>query len=776
MKPECPCPSTAELEQLIAECDAHDEDSTIVRHIGACTHCQQQLEKLAVCESRVCELVAHIDEQHPESESAFWPAMQSMRNFSEGQGDARPGRVTRDGPAFHATGVELGILDDSDPSAATYVPQSGPPEKPSVALDFLEPSPDPAYLGRLGHFDIARLIGRGGMGMVLEAYDSHLQRTVAVKVLDPKLANDDVSRQRFCREARAAASISHDHVVTVYQVERSHDGTLPYLVMQLIRGETLEAKLVRDGKLPVLEILRIGLQMSAGLAAAHAQGVIHRDIKPGNILIDETTGRVKLTDFGLARCIEDLGLTKTGYVAGTPLYMSPEQATGEKVDERSDLFSLGAVLYEMSTGRPPFKGNTPFAVLKQITGGAARPVREINADIPPWLATLIQKLLAKRADERPISAEVVAEEFAEHLAEFEPVSPVQIPAVRTSGACETVMRQHRRHRIQSLVAGLLVGATLMLAVAFPFLSGGKSDTTGPTGPEAIAVLTGNAGPVWSIDFTPDGRRLAMAIDDGTVKMWDIASQRLESTIIAHEGPVWATAISTDGQQMATGHDDGSVHVWDLASEEQVHTFHVDGPVRTIAFAPQLHQAAVGTRTGKLEIRNTDTGERVTALDGHKGIIVHVAYSHDGTLLGSVGGDKTARVWTVANGRERLQLEGHDGGIYAIAFSADDRLLATGGWDKKVHVWEVASGKPLGELVGHTSDVWAVAFAPKGNVLASVGEDHNVRLWDTATMQPLPTRVGHTGTLYAAKFNAAGQLATAGRDGTARVWEISEAAP
>lgn len=770
------CPTTAELQRLLLDHDAVGDDSAIVRHLGECTHCQQQLEQLADCDSSVCHLVAHIDRNHPDAQSAFWPAIQSVRDlasFEEDSAEAPPH------PAFHATGLEQGILDSdpgapSDPGHPTFVPRSGPPSPPQAGLSFLESSPDPAYLGRLGHFDVARLIGRGGMGMVLEAFDTHLQRTVAVKVLDPQLANDGVSRQRFCREARAAAAISHDHVVTVFQVEKSTDGKLPYLVMQLIRGETLEAKLQREGRLSLPETLRIGLQTAAGLAAAHAQGVIHRDVKPGNILIDESTGRVKLTDFGLARCVEDLGLTRTGYAAGTPLYMSPEQATGQKVDERSDLFSLGAVLYEMCAGSLPFRGNTPFAVLKQITDNAARPVRELNADVPAWLSALIQQLLSKRADERPISAEVVAEEFAKHLAEFGPVSPVQIPAVRTSGACETVKRQHRRHRFQSLMLGLLIGAVVMLLVAIPFLGSRESQETGPVGPEAVGVLTGNAGPVWSIDFTPDGRRLAMAIDDGTVKLWDVGTQRLESTITAHEGPVWATAIAADGTQMVTGHDDGSVHVWDLATEEQLRTFQVDGPVRTLAFAPASHHVGVGTRTGVLEIWDADTGEKMMAFDGHKGIVMHVVFSHDGALLASVGGDKTARIWTVASGRERLQLEGHNGGIYAVDFSADDRLIATGGWDRAVRLWDVASGKPLGTLEGHTSDVWSVAFAPYGNVLASVGEDREVRLWDAATQQPLPTRIGHTGTLYTAEFSSSGQLATAGRDGTARVWIVTEA--
>jgi WD40 repeat protein len=237
--------------------------------------------------------------------------------------------------------------------------------------------------------------------------------------------------------------------------------------------------------------------------------------------------------------------------------------------------------------------------------------------------------------------------------------------------------------------------------------------------------------------------------------------------------VWATAISSDGAQMVTGHDDGSVHGWDLATEAKLRTIKIDGPVRTTAFAPGRHDVAVGTRTGVLGIWNTDNGESVIKFDGHKGIIMRVAFSHDGTLLASVGGDKTARLWTVATGRERLQLEGHNGGIYGVSFSADDRLIATGGWDKVVRVWDVAAGKPLGALEGHTSDIWAVAFAPKGNLLASVGEDRDVRLWDAKTLQPLPRLVGHTGMLCTLAFNESGKLATAGRDGTARIWNVQE---
>ncbi|HVJ66716.1 MAG TPA: serine/threonine-protein kinase, partial [Caulifigura sp.] len=367
MKTKCQCPESEILEKLLTESSEDPAATDIVEHVGECSGCQERLESMADSQSRIIELVAHIDRNVPSRESAYWPALQAVKQ-----------------------------LDDAAVEQ-TFVPGTTPgPKKPTESIDFLEPSEDPAYIGRLGHFDVARLIGRGGMGFVFEGHDRYLHRTVALKVLDPQLANDDVSKQRFCREARSAAAITHDHVVPVYQVEKMADGKLPFLVMQLVQGETLERKLARDGKLSLVEILRIGLQTSAALAAAHSQGVIHRDLKPSNILIDSSSGRAKLTDFGLARCIEDLSLTRTGFVAGTPLYMSPEQAMGEALDERSDLFSLGAVLYEMSTGRPPFRGSTPLAVLKQITDRPASPARSLNPELPAWLNDLIQQLLAKR--------------------------------------------------------------------------------------------------------------------------------------------------------------------------------------------------------------------------------------------------------------------------------------------------------------------------------------------------------------------------------------------
>jgi serine/threonine-protein kinase len=211
---------------------------------------------------------------------------------------------------------------------------------------------------------VLEVLGRGGMGVVFRAFDDKLQRVVAIKVLAGHLASNGSARKRFVREARAAAAVTHANVIAIYAVEDA--GPLPYLVMQCIDGRTLQEKLDRSGPLGLKQILRIGLQIAEGLAAAHRQGLIHRDIKPANILLENCIERVKITDFGLARAVDDASLSQSSLIAGTPLYMSPEQARGEPLDYRSDLFSLGSVLYLMCAGHPPFRAASPMAVLKRV--------------------------------------------------------------------------------------------------------------------------------------------------------------------------------------------------------------------------------------------------------------------------------------------------------------------------------------------------------------------------------------------------------------------------
>jgi serine/threonine-protein kinase len=286
-----------------------------------------------------------------------------------------------------------------------------------IALDFLEPSARPGSLGCLGPYHVSEVLGNGGFGIVLKAFDPALNRSVAIKVLAPQLAASAAARIRFAREAKAAAAVVHENVVAIHAVD-SWNG-YPYLVMPCVAGRSLQERVDRDGPLAVKEVLRVGRQTALGLAAAHDQGLVHRDIKPSNILLENGVERVKLSDFGLARAVDDASQTQSGVIAGTPQYMSPEQARGESVDHRSDLFSLGGVMYFMCTGHPPFRADSTPAVLRRVCDDRQRPLREVNSEVPNWLADIVDQLLANKADVRFSSATEVADVLKHHLAELQ---------------------------------------------------------------------------------------------------------------------------------------------------------------------------------------------------------------------------------------------------------------------------------------------------------------------------------------------------------------------
>lgn len=307
----------------------------------------------------------------------------------------------------------------------------------TMAKALLSPPSHPEMLGRLGRYEVERLIGSGGMGVVFKGFDTDLNRPVAIKVLAPYLAGSGSARQRFAREARAAAAVVHDHVVPIYNVETERE--TPFLVMKYIAGDSLQVRIDKEGPLEVTEILRIGTQVAAGLAAAHEQGLVHRDIKPLNILLEQGLERALITDFGLARAADDASLTHTGFQAGTPQYMSPEQVSGSTVDCRSDLFSLGSVIYTMCTGRPPFRAENSFGVMKRIAEESPRSIREINPRIPEWLECIVNKLLAKSPQFRLGTAEEASDLLTQCLAHLQDPAGSALP--RT---VETWVKEQRK--------------------------------------------------------------------------------------------------------------------------------------------------------------------------------------------------------------------------------------------------------------------------------------------------------------------------------------------
>ncbi|MCR9117824.1 MAG: serine/threonine protein kinase [bacterium] len=274
------------------------------------------------------------------------------------------------------------------------VPRKGDVE---IDLSFLEPTTASDSLGKLHHYEIREMIGHGGCGVVLRALDTKLERMVAIKVMFPELAATSPARKRFIRETQATAAIRHANVVTICTVEEK---PIPFLVMEFIDGETLQQRINRTGPIDAVEVLQIGYEIACGLTAAHQSGLIHRDIKPANILVENGSNQLKITDFGLARSVDDASITQSGMIAGTSLYMSPEQAQALDIDARSDLFSLGSVLYVLGSGRPPFRAGSTLAVMRRVVEDQPRPLQSIIPEFPTWLATIIAKLHAKDPADR----------------------------------------------------------------------------------------------------------------------------------------------------------------------------------------------------------------------------------------------------------------------------------------------------------------------------------------------------------------------------------------
>jgi len=367
-------------------------------------------------------------------------------------GESTPGQATpfASGPTRPDGGVTLG---------ETWPMPGPPPEEQddySTDLRFLPPSDNPAALGQIGEYEVLSVLGRGGMGLVLKAFDLTLHRTVAIKVLSPQLATSPKALRRFTREARAAGGINHPNVVTIHAVVKEQTER-PYLVMEYVRGRTLRERVRASPPLDMLSILRISAQIAAGLAAAHRQGVVHRDIKPTNIMLEDGIERVKITDFGLARVTEDVSeLTSLEHAVGTPAYMSPEQVRGQSVDPRSDLFGLGCVMYAMATGRSPFHGGHPVEVAHKILEHVPRRLDELNPSIPKPVADLVARLLEKDPNDRFQSADEVQgllQQQVVALAQSQSQPTLKIPVEGRKG---------RRGRPR--VIGSLVGALLALAV------------------------------------------------------------------------------------------------------------------------------------------------------------------------------------------------------------------------------------------------------------------------------------------------------------------------
>lgn len=400
----------SELLQRFLNADLSDEEqSACERHLELCDVCREQLQAAA-------------------AEETWWEDASDFLRDDEFEAN----RATDESCKLTLIGR------GSNGAKGERTSSDGIPANVRQIIAWLDPTDDPAMLGRIAGYEIAGVIGVGGMGVVLKGFDRSLNRFVAIKILAPHLATSGAARKRFAREAQAAAAVVHNNVVAIHGVDESN--AMPYLVMPYLRGTSLQRRIDEHGALSVSEILRLGMQTARGLAAAHDQGLVHRDVKPANILLDGTTERVMLTDFGLARAADDASLTQSGVIAGTPHFMSPEQAEGASIDYRSDLFSLGSVLYAMCTGRPPFRADTSWGILRKVTDSRPHAIRDVNPDIPLWLCKITERLLEKDPAQRFHTADELAEILEQCLAHVQQPDECKLPECLTKTADLTFLQ------------------------------------------------------------------------------------------------------------------------------------------------------------------------------------------------------------------------------------------------------------------------------------------------------------------------------------------------
>jgi serine/threonine-protein kinase len=478
------CLSREVLQGLLDAALPTQETRPCEQHLEACPHCRAALEQLAGPSDWWEQAAEHLSTRLEQGDSPTgsrpnvdpWLSASSLATAG---GDSASRETADRTTAEREFDVEREIRAEREVRAEQRAQQDAQTLALQRVRAWLAPG-HPELLGKLADYDIESVIGQGGFGVVLRGFDRELNRPVAIKVLAPHLATVGAARRRFIREAQAAAAVVHPNVVPIHAVQAEAD--YPFLVMTYVPGGSLQQCVRRQGPLEPKAIVRIAQQVAAGLAAAHRQGLVHRDIKPGNILLENGLNRALITDFGLARAADDAA-SQTGWLAGTPHYMSPEQAASESLDGRSDLFSLGSVMYFMATGREPFGGDKPLAILNQIAHKRPPAIRSINADVPNTLVRIIDRLLEKRPADRFESALQVSELLEQYLAYMQQPDQRRKPHVPRKGGRQLWLR-----------SSALFGAALLLLAAAGLTEWWDGFRNSPANTGMLIGPTGNDSP------------------------------------------------------------------------------------------------------------------------------------------------------------------------------------------------------------------------------------------------------------------------------------------
>ncbi|MCA9107660.1 MAG: protein kinase, partial [Planctomycetales bacterium] len=589
-------------------------------------------------------------------------------------------------------------------------------------FEFLRADAREGDLGQVGEYRLLKLLGRGGMGVVFLAEDTVLRRQVALKLLQPGAARNDAVRDRFMREAQAAAALDHDNIVHVYQVGLAHDA--PYLAMQLLKGETLTSYLRRKGQLEQADAARIGSEIARGLAAAHAQGLIHRDIKPDNLWI-EPTGRVKILDFGLARDLQSSeNMTMEGALLGTPRYMSPEQAIGNPLDGRSDLFSLGSVLYELLTGKAAFEGSNLVSILMAISKHDPEAWGSLDGNIDTELKELLSQLLAKTPAKRPAAASTVAEQLASIAARLERNSREKLAPVSAAPRVASGMdRGSRRRWFYAAAAG--AAAIFLGIVIYVKLKDGRE----------LKINVSDDVQELHIDVEGEGQaavepnvppRATLASD------YDPTPVGVPGTWAVGPDPLWNTGgVFIDSCEVLPGiverpRSQESGRRWNYETVWPRSQSHV------AKVSPDGTYLAIGSQDGATRVYSVDGFKLLTILPGFGGTngVDGIAWSSDSQALALVAdGAKHLRIWTVSG---HLTHDEFIDGVTSVAWHPSMPLIAVGTYSQirllhqdqdRLEPVEPAVSLPTGARFR------CLEWSPDGSRLAAMNFESKVFVWD-----------------------------------------------